>query len=276
MRIISAYCVISFCMIGVVHSPACADEFLYINWELLLKECVRDGAIDFDALRDNQIYLHNFIRDIELLDYETFSSWSHKEKLAFWINTYHAFSFLLILKNPYAHTIKEIRESPRDKLFTIFGENVSLNHLKHTIIRGPFLDERIHCTLSSLARGFPPMRNEAYLGISLNLLLDEDVRTFLASPGVLRIKPTKDKIHISHLFKWFGGDFVKNYSTHKKTLSKFTRQEAAVMNFIAAYRQDQREFIMSGDYTIEYIDFDWTINRSDVDAKPLKRSRPAA
>ena len=240
---------------------------------MLLKHCVKDGVIDYAALDEESFYLFNYLRAVESLSKDDYTSWSKNEKLAFWINTYHACSLLLFLKNPYARMVQDIRENPNDPIITVFGDELSLNDIKHTIIRSPFLlDERVHCALSSLARGFPSLRNEAYLGVSLNLLLEEDVHRFLQDDRAVRIDHEGKKIFLSKIFKWFGRDFLARYSTKKRALQNFSAEDRAVLYFLASYMPDERKFIMSGTYTIEYFDFDWTINRSVIDVIPSDSS----
>ncbi|MBU1862417.1 MAG: DUF547 domain-containing protein [Candidatus Omnitrophica bacterium] len=255
------------CFIGVcvllcsVLSPVYAHDMLYTDWEILLKTCVQDGDINYSLLKENESLLYTFINTIALVSYEHYQTFSDKEKLAFWINTHNAFSLSLVLKNPLAESFKDVDNGPQGKFFTVFGRTVSLNDVKHTYIRSRFHDERIHFALAAPARGFPQVRNEAYLDAYLDLLLEDDVVRFIIREENVQINHEEKKIYLSKLFKWFGVDFIKRYGIRSGMLQKFSASERAVLNFLGSHLKDQKKFIMSGDFTIVYRDFDWTMNR---------------
>jgi len=248
------------CYISVTIETA-ADDFLYYDLEFTLKSCLKQGRVDYELLDQNKHILYKFLNDVASVPEKRYKQWSRNEKLAFWINLYNVFSLSLHLKNPYASHIKEIRERPSMKVFTVFGKKISLNEIKHTYIRGMFNDERIHFAVVGPARGFPRFRDEAYLGRYINLQLEEDVFRFVTDEQNVKIDQENKKIYLSKLFKWFGVDFVHRYSTDNEELMKFNVRERAVLNFLSSYLPKRRDFILSGRYTIEYPEFDWTLNR---------------
>jgi len=244
-------------------SEASADDFLYLDLEFTLKSCLKEGRIDYVLLEENKHLLYKFLNDVDSLSHERYEGWSRGEKFAFWINAYNAFSLSLHLKNPYADKITEIRERPSMKVFKVFGEKISLNEIKHTYLRGLFNDERAHFAIVGPARGFPRLRDEAYLGMYINIQLEEDVFRYITEERNVKIDKNNKKIYLSMLFKWFGIDFVRRYSNEKSELMKFNVRERAVLNFLSSYLPKQRNFILSGNYVVEYLKFDWTLNRID-------------
>lgn len=240
---------------------ACADSFLYSDLEIVLKLCVHETGIDQTALQANKLYLLKFLNDVHSLDKEAYQSWTRNEKLAFWLNLYNACSLAVVLKYPYAERLTDIPESPKDMIFSVFGEHISVSQIQHMYIRGYFQDERVHCAMATPAKGFPAMRNEAYLGMYVNLQLEEDVSRFIMDPNNVRIDTKNKTIFLSRIFEWSAIDFVKRYQNDIPELRKFNIRERAVLRFLSNYRPADADFILSGDYTVEYREFDWTMAR---------------
>jgi hypothetical protein len=256
-----------FMCLALLHSltkTVDADPFLYSDLEIVLKLSVHEKGIDGETLNAHKVYLLKFLNAVHSLEKTEYETWSRNEKLAFWLNMYNACSLSLLLKYPYAEKITDIPESPRDMIFSVFGENMSLSQIKHIYLRGYFQDERIHCALATPARGFPSMRNEAYLGIYVNLQLEEDVMRFITDPEHVRVDTEKKKIVLSKVFEWTAIDFVKRYQNDIPELRKFNLRERAVLRFLSHYLTAEEDFILSGDYTLDYFDFDWTIVRKSL------------
>ena len=102
------------------------------------------------------------------------------------------------------------------------------------------------------AMGCPPLRNEPYTGKKLDQQLDDQSRKFLANPTKLRFDSKKRVLHISPIFKWFGGDFVKAK----------TKKDAAVLEFVSNYLDKDHAFFDPSKKAIriKYLDYDWSLN----------------
>ena len=237
-----------------------ADSFLYADYEICLKMCVKDGLVDVAALKENKHHLLKFLHDIHLLKKAAYDEWSRKEKLAFWINFYNASSLLFLLKHPYVESITEIEQGPKVKMFSVFGRKISLSGIKHMYLRGYLQDERIHFAIVSPAKGFPRLRNEAYLGSYINLQLEEDVQRFIQDTKNVVIDAQNNTIKLSPLFKWAAVDFVRRYENDIPELRKFNIRERTVLKFLSNYMPEYREFILRGNYELTYLEFNWDLN----------------
>ena len=110
----------------------------------------------------------------------------------------------------------------------------------------------------------PPLRNELYLGDRLDQQLDDQTRRFLGNRDKFRIDPKENVVYLSSIFKWFGGDFVKTYSTARNS-GRHDEEVSAVLNFIARYLDDRdARCVRSGDFHVKYMDYDWSLNEQDT------------
>ncbi len=144
-------------------------------------------------------------------------------------------------------------------MFVVCGEPMSLNKIKHSYLRGLFHDERIHFALSLPVKGFPQLRNEVYLGRDIGFVLDDDVLRFLKKHRGVHIDVVAKTITLSPILKWFGNDFIGRYALETTELKNFNIRERAVLNFLSRHIPEHTKFIQSGEYTLLYSDFDWTV-----------------
>ncbi len=172
-----------------------------------------------------------------------------------------------------AYPANSIRQIPSvwDKIqFLIMGQKLTLNEIEHGILRGQskdlaekygrFYEPRIHVALVCAAMGCPPLRNEPFLGRKLGQQLDDQALRFLSNSEKFRINRDACEVYLSSIFKWFGDDFVKSHAP-KEGFGNHSEAERAVLNFASKYLQpDQADFLPSGKYTLEYLDYDWSLN----------------
>jgi hypothetical protein len=260
-RCVSLFFLLAMIVTGPFYPTSlCADSFLYSDYEILLKLSVSNGLVDRRALEENAHYLFTFLTDVHTLEKREYDRWTREEKTAFWINVYNACALSFILKYPYIEKITDVPEGPHAKIFSVFSEPISLSEIKHMYVRGYCNDERIHFALVTPAKGFPRLRNEAYLSVYINLQLEEDVIRFVQDAHNLSIDVDKKIIRLSRLFEWTAVDFVTRYNNEIPELLKFNIRERAVLKFLTLYVPQYESFIMKGDFTLEYSEFDWQIN----------------
>ena len=58
----------------------------------------------------------------------------------------------------------------------------------------------------------------------------------------------------------FGGDFVKSYAP-QEGFGSHSKAERAVLHFASKYLpKEQADYLRAGRYSIEYLDYDWSLN----------------
>lgn len=250
-----------------------AAEFAFDSYGAALRRYVNErGLVNYRGLKAGSANLDAFSASLATISPAQFDSWSEPRKIAFWLNAYNALTLEAIIRNyPIRSSFlrstiypkNSIRQIPGvwDKLrFSVAGREMTLDEIEHATLRAKFNEPRIHVALVCAALSCPPLRTEPYAGEHLDHQLDDQARTFLASPHGLRIERKAGKVYLSSIFKWFGQDFVKTYGTRKQ-FSRKSDIERAILNFVSRYVSDaDRDFLLSGEYQIEYLDYDWTLN----------------
>ena len=137
-----------------------------------------------------------------------------------------------------------------------------MNEIEHDILRKEFDEPRIHMALVCAALGCPPLRNEPYQGSRLNEQLEDQTHRFLTDASKFRIDWEKRRVLLSAIFKWYGQDFRSFYAGHA-ALTRHSLDTAGVLDFVRRHLPpDQQEFLESGHYKIDYLDYDWSLNES--------------
>ncbi len=105
---------------------------------------------------------------------------NEKNRLAFWINAYNAFTLKFIIDEYPVESINDLHWGGLylgsllgttiwdDEKIVINGTELSLNNIEHDIIRKKFNEERIHFALVCASISCPPLLNEAYEGYKLD------------------------------------------------------------------------------------------------------------
>jgi hypothetical protein len=218
-------------------------------WATLLKKHVTDGRVDYDGFKQDEADLDRYLAILSATDP---GALSHQHQLAFYINAYNAFTVKLILtRYPGINSIREIGSFFSDpwsrKFIPINRFKVSLDHIEHDILRNRFKDPRIHFALNCAARSAPPLSNMPYEGGTLETRLDDQTRLFINHYGKPFLKD--NTLFVSRIFKWFEDDFSGN-----------------PLGFIRRYADNPLKQALEhagagGDIHLEYLDYDWTLNR---------------
>jgi len=216
----------------------------HTQWNDLVKKYVAvDGVVDYRGFQRDSLKLNAYL-DL-LTNHPPAIDWPHNDKLAYWINTYNAFTVKVIVDHYPLKSIRELHTLPgiatvwHRKFFNIGDGPMSLNYIEHKILRLEFNEPRIHFAINCASKSCPVLRNEAYSSEKLESQLTDQARAFLQHP--FRNKISAEAVQLSRIFKWFKKDFVK-----QSTLIEFLNQYAPVE--------------IQADAQISYIDYDWTLN----------------
>lgn len=212
--------------------------------KVLKRHVDSSGQVAYASLLADRTDLDLYLQKTGSVPQATFDSWNEAEQLAFLINIYNAETLQFIIDNYPTKSIKKLGgllSSPWKKdVVLLFGKKESLDHVEHELIRVDFASEpRIHFALVCAAKGCPPLRNEAFVASRLDAQLEEQTRTFLTDTEKNRV--VSDKLFLSPIFDWYGGDFTKNGRT--------------LNDYVAPY--------LPGDPAgkpIEFTFYDWNLN----------------
>jgi hypothetical protein len=250
--------------------------FFHNNCGVILKTFVDDkGMVDYAALRRKRLDLRALLREFDTLDPNVYTSWSKEDKIAFWINAYNL-QKLSVVTDHYPirpssrilsiywgpRSIRHIEKEITKYKFLVMDEEFTFARVERRFFRGEFDDPRIFFALSSACLSSPPLRNEPYTGDKLDKQLDDQAGKFLAGPLAFKIDRDKQKVYLSALFQMssYGNEFTGKYAIDRK-FKDHPPATRAILNFICNYVSPRDvSFLEVGNYTIEYMRYDWTIN----------------
>lgn len=241
------------------------DHMLY---DIVLKEFVTEGLVDYAELQKNPHSLKRYLTDLSRVTEPVFKGWENKQQLAFLINLYNAATLKLIVNHYPVNSIKDIGslfKGPwHQPIITLFGKSITLNRLEHRIIRRDYDEPRIHLALVCGAKGCPQLRSEAYTGEKLNRQLDNQAKVFLNSHTGMQIDRQNRIVYAASIFKWYGKDFVSHY-TPESGFKGFNKTERAVLNFCSQYlSEEDHTYLAASGYSLKYQDYDWSLNEKEV------------
>ena len=232
---------------GHAKEPAKAD--LHADYDKLLGETVKDGRVDYAALKKRVKRLDAYLAALD----EARPRWmARSARVAFWINAYNAFTLRLIVRSyPGIKSIRDLEEPWKQRVWKAAGRTWSLDQIEHEVLRKEFEEPRIHFALVCAAKSCPPLSSRAYRGATLDAQLDAVGREFLGDPktGFRRVEGDKPAVLLSRIFEWYGKDFEKSGLDLLTALAPFlTEQDRA---FVKKHRAR---------LAIRWLDYDWSLN----------------
>jgi hypothetical protein len=251
-----------------------ANELCNKCTDLLSKYVDKDGFLNFRMLARKKLELLEILDSFKTLSRKDYDSWPRNDKIAFWINAYNLELAKIILDNyPIESTrilrlfwppnsIRHIRGIWDERKFIIMDEEFNLQSIENRYFVTEFDEPGAFLALFYASVSGPPLKNQAYCGRDLSAQLDEQARKFLSMPQNFRINRDTGVVSISSILSpsWQGGKFITKYGTDLK----FKNREPAVravLNFLIKYiPQADADYLETANYTIEYINYDWTLN----------------
>lgn len=222
---------------------------LHDPWDMLLTQHVQEGRVDYWGFKANEQQLDDYLEALNRTDPERLD---RNAQLAFYINSYNAYTIKLILMHfkdgQPVDSIKDIGSffsTPwKIKFCRIGGKIYSLDNIEHDILRPHFREPRIHFALNCAARSCPPLISRAYRGETIEAQLEENTISFINDRQSTYIK--SKRLYVSRIFKWFDEDF-----------------ESGVKAFVLHYsRGELRQQIVAAGNTLalSYLEYDWSLN----------------
>ena len=208
------------------------------TWNELLKTHVSsNGKVDYNGFKKDNNQLDAYLQ--MLSEHVPDKTWPDNEQLAYWINTYNAFTVALIIDHYPLKSIMDI-ENPWDIKFIQLGNKTyTLNEIEHEIIRKEFEEPRIHFALVCAAVSCPVLLNEAYLAESLDSQLQKQGNKFINDPNRNDIETNKAKV--SQVFNWFGQDFTK---------------QGSLIDYLNQFSKTK----LDTNANIEFMEYNWGLN----------------
>jgi hypothetical protein len=255
---------IVLCLIAGAPALARGEAFSFIQYETLLKRYVKpdvaiDGisvnAVDYtglsqDASKPDSPY-SLLLKELAAFDPGTLES--REEKMAFWLNVYNIAANKTIVDH---YPVDSIRSRKINwlglpwgrKAIMVGGKEYSLEEIEFGKLVEGYKDLRVHFGINCASVSCADLRIEPYRSAGLFKELEEQGKRFLADPKKgLRIERQKNKVYLSQVFKF-----------DKKHFDAFAG--GAIMFILPYVADEDREYLRSGKYDAEFLDYDWNAN----------------
>jgi hypothetical protein len=255
----------SIMLAAATFEPALA--FDHAPFDALLKQHVvevRGGLatqVDYGGLRRDRAQLESYLKTLSAVTPSAFAAWDKSERLAFLINAYNAWTLELVLTgDPQIKSIKDlgslVRSPWKKRFIALLGQTRSLDDIEHGMIRaeGVYEEPRIHFAVNCASIGCPALRREAYTGARLQAQLEQATQAFLRDRSRNRLEG--GVLKMSSIFEWYAEDFERGWGGFE-SLAQFLARYAEALGV----SPQQVAALRSGDLEIEYLSYDWRLNR---------------
>ena len=209
----------------------------HADWTEILQRYVHlnaDGVNRFDysglrASESDQAKLSAYIDRISSL---TLSGLADDERFAAYANLYNALTIRLIVDHDPVSSITKIRPGLfsigpwKQNIVTLEGEEVSLDHIEHDLLRAQFHDPLVHYSVNCASMGCPNLRPTAWSADTLQEDLESAARDYINHPRGVTIR--KDgRLRVSTIYRWFREDFGGSEAGVIEHLLKYANPELA-------------------------------------------------
>lgn len=225
-------------------------------WDSVLRQHVKSGVVDYSGIKArSRAQLEQYIDNLEGVTRAHYGSWNRREKLAFWLNAYNAYTVDLIVDNLPVRSIMKLgggggaifKRSSIPLGHLRGGTKLSLNDIENRIIRPDFQDPRIHFALVCAAKSCPPLISEAYTAESLNQQLESVTRSFIRDRSKNRYDSSSNTLYLSRIFQWYAEDFQQGDSTVAQYVGRYLGGSTA-------------KLIGENPPNVSYLEYDWSLN----------------
>lgn len=185
------------------------------------------------------------------------------DRLSYWLNVYNASVIKAVLVNWPLESVTDVT-APIEVVtglgffakqrFVVGGKEYSLYDLERSKIRDEFEDPRVHFVLNCASGSCPILRPELPQGSALEEYLTHAAREFVGEERNVRIDHGARRVVLSNIFAMYEKEFVNDL------------RRRGVPGGVLAYVQSvapadlRSQLDEASDYTVEYDEFDWSLN----------------
>ena len=238
--------------------------------QVVVPEGETQSRVDYAEAYKRRDDLQDYLNTLSTVTAAAFDRFSADNQRAMLINLYNASMIEKILtRYPDIDSVwdfgRVFNHPFKDNFIELMGRRVSLDDIEHGWLRGKpeLFDPRVHFVVNCASMGCPMLRAEAYRGKTLNKALDQQANRFLSDPTKNGYDPSRQKLRLSPLFKWYQEDFE---------VSGYPGEFAYLQRFSVALGLDRQavEALRLGSLPIIWTDYDWALN----DTSGLREALP--
>lgn len=234
-------------------TAAAATTFDHGDFSTILAAYVKDGKFDYAALKANAEDSAHFESYLQQLGAADPAGLSKEDRYAFWVNAYNAFNIKAVLDH-WPTTGPKAVEGYFDKIqYRVGGEDMTINDMEYVKLIPEQNDGRAHFAVVCADNGSMSLETAALTPDNLESTLEKKTREFVSSEKNFKVDREKKVVYVSQLFEWYDADFTAD--------PKF-KGKKGVEYLIPYVDADTAAFLAGGDYTVEFIPWDWSLNSS--------------
>ncbi|NUM70407.1 MAG: DUF547 domain-containing protein [Ignavibacteriaceae bacterium] len=214
------------------------DSFIDAADKFFKTYCV-NGSVNYSDVKKNQ----SEVDDIALLLKN--SNLDKAEPLyrkAFYINAYNFLVIKSIAESRQTDQANKIKGFFDTRIHDVAGQKLTLKDIAEKKLRKMFFDSRVHFVLVNGAKSSPRAENFAYKPAGVEDQINSVTRRSLNDARFVLTDKKNKKVFLSEIFRTYKDEFVTAKSGY--------------LDFINPYRIEK----IPADYTIEFMEFDWTLN----------------
>jgi len=229
------------------------DQCAPAAFDNLLRKYVVNGRVDYARLKAAKTDLVAFDAYLDRVGRCDVSKINGLEHYAFWVNAYNAFNIKGVLDAWPIQNIKAIDGFLDKKQWKVGNALLTLNDMEYKELIPPHKDARAHFAVVCADLGSVPIADRAYTAQNVEATLDQKAREFVKDPRNFSVDIPGKRVRVSMLFspEWYEKDFLAD--------TRF-KGKKAVEYLVPYVDQETAKFLASGDYKVEYIDWDWSLN----------------
>lgn len=236
----------------ILVAAAFAFDATHAAWQRVLDASLRDGRVDYAALKAHPADLDAWIADAASAPVATLSA---ADRTALWIDAYNANTLRIVAT---AWPLASIRDLDGGKVWDtrrlrVGGDSLTLNELEGRLrAQG---DPRVHAALNCASKGCPPLSPKAYVGATLDAALTDAARRWAASMPL-----SGGTLFACQIFDWYAADFAPAYGKAAYDIPGLDGAAEAAANFVAKYAPERADALRRGGYTVKWAAYDWGVN----------------
>ena len=204
------------------------------------------GRVDFAGLAGDRNDLDRFVAWVYAIGPENRPDLfpSRADVLAYHVNAYNALAIYSVIDAGIPQSLGGLRK------FTFFylrevsvgGKAMSLYAYENKVIR-PLGEERVHFALNCMAVGCPRLPRVPFEAKTLDADLDREAQRFFNEDRNVQVDAAKRGVRFSQILDFYPADFLAKAPS------------------LIAYANRYRATPIPADYRVEFIPYDWTVNR---------------
>ena len=244
---------------------ASAATFDYSHYQQFLKQYVKEGqyigqmklnVVDYDAIHKDQGKPDSLYGNIlqQLANFDPNTLRNREDEIAFWINAYNIGAIKMIIDHYPVDSIRSrkinwLRNPWTIKILTIGNETYSLGQIEHEILIGRYKEPLIHFAVVCASLSCPDLSPQVLEGSRLKEQLEKQARQFLQHTNKgLRINRDSGEVFFSEIFRFDKQSFPNG------------AKDAIPLIIHIIENQEERDYLLSGDYRIRYLRYNWDLN----------------